>query len=183
MDVYYLHAPDHTTAVKESLEGINKLFKAGKFRRFGLSNFTAEEVEEVVSIAKENNWVLPSVYQGNYNAFARRTETELIPVLRAYNISFYAYSPIAGGFLTKTPTQLTDQGLEGRWDKESFVGKMYHTLYNKPGMIKALGEFGEIAKDAGISQADLAYRWIAYNSKLQDELGDAGLLGHDMVRS
>jgi aflatoxin B1 aldehyde reductase len=134
------------------------------------------ELEDVIRVAKENNYVIPTVFQSNYNAFARRQEKEIIPILRRNNIAFYAYSPIAAGFLAKTPEYLAKGG-EGRWDPDSLFGKMNHTLYNKPGMLKALGEFGEIAKDAGISRAELAYRWVAFNSALKGEQGGGIIIG------
>lgn len=54
---------------------------------------------------------------------------------------------------------------------------MYHSLYNKPTFIKALTVWEEISNDSGISQADLAYRWVAYNSKLTAGHGDGIVLG------
>ena len=66
-------------------------FREGKFERFGISNYTAKEVEEIVLICQKNGWVKPSVYQGPYNAIARLNEDELLPLLRKYGISFYAY--------------------------------------------------------------------------------------------
>lgn len=130
----------------------------------------------MIRIAKKNNWVVPSVYQGNYSAVARRTETEIIPTLRKHNIAFYAYSPIAGGFLTKTPEELLAGG-KGRWNPGHFLGKLSNALYNKPGMLKGLEMWGEIAKDMGVTKAELAYRWIAYNSILRGELGDGIIIG------
>lgn len=130
----------------------------------------------MIRIAKQNNYILPSVYQGNYSAVARLTETELFPTLRKHNIAFYAYSPIAGGFLTKTPAQLIEGG-QGRWDPSNFLGQLYNTLYKKPGMLKALEMWGEIAKEIGVTKAELAYRWVAYNSQLKGELGDAMIIG------
>ena len=128
-------------------------------------------------MARENNFIIPSVYQGNYNAIARRTETELMPVLRKWNIAFYAYSPIAGGFLAKAPQELLAGG-QGRWDPfGSYAAKMYNALYNKPCMLNALETFVELSKDTGISQAELAYRWVAYNSHLRAELGDGIIIG------
>jgi aryl-alcohol dehydrogenase-like predicted oxidoreductase len=176
VDTYYIHAPENRVPVKETLSAIDKLYKAGKFKRFGLSQYNAAETEEVIRVAKENGYVLPTVFQSNYSAVARRQEKEVLPLLHKHGIAFYAYSPIAGGFLAKTPEQLA-QGGEGRWDPKSFFGQMYHGLYNKPSMIKALGEFGAIAKDAGISQAELAYRWLAFNSALQGDLGDGLVIG------
>lgn len=120
--------------------------------------------------------VLPSVYQGNYNAVARRIEAELLPVLRENNIRFYAYSPIAGGFLTKTKEQLLAGG-EGRWDPNSAIGQIYHRLYNKPAMLEVLDDWAEIAKAEGVTKAELAYRWIFFHSHIREDLGDAVIVG------
>jgi aryl-alcohol dehydrogenase-like predicted oxidoreductase len=180
VDTYFIHAPDHRVPVKETLAAIDKLYKAGKFKRFGLSQYNAAEVEEVIRVAKENSYVLPTVFQSNYSAVARRQEKDVLPLLRKHGIAFYAYSPIAGGFLAKTPETIA-QGGQGRWDPKSFFGQLYHSLYNKPSMLKALGEFGTIAKDAGISQVALAYRWLAFNSALRGELGDGLIIGPQNV--
>lgn len=176
MNVYYIHSPDRQIPLEETLAGINELHKAGKFKHFGLSNFRPEEVQEVVRIAKEKGYVLPSVYQGNYNAVARRIEAELLPVLRENNIRFYAYSPIAGGFLTKTKEQLLAGG-EGRWDPNSAIGQIYHRLYNKPAMLEVLDDWAEIAKAEGVTKAELAYRWIFFHSHIREDLGDAVIVG------
>lgn len=158
------------------MDGINELYKAGKFRRFGLSNFTADEVAEVIQVAKQNNFVLPSVYQGNYNAAGRLAEKDLFPLLRENNIAFYAYSPVAGGFLTKTPEDI--DGGKGRFSKEiPFFSAMYNSLYNTPAKLKFLSEFGKIAIENSISQAELAYRWVTYHSSLKPENGDGIILG------
>ncbi|KAH8805170.1 NADP-dependent oxidoreductase domain-containing protein [Xylogone sp. PMI_703] len=137
VDVYYIHAPARDSSLEDVLAGINTLYKSGKFKSFGLSNFLPGEVEEVIRISRERNYILPTVYQGNYSAIARRVETELFPVLRKHNIAFYAYSPIAGGFLSKDVAQLIAGG-KGRWDPSTSLGSLYHELYNKPGMLKGL---------------------------------------------
>ncbi|GFF40108.1 aflatoxin B1 aldehyde reductase member 3 [Aspergillus udagawae] len=180
VNVYYIHAPDREVPLEETLAGINELYKAGKFKHFGLSNFRPDEVQEVVRVAKEKGYVLPSVYQGNYNAIARRNETELLPVLRENNIRFYAYSPIAGGFLTKTKEQLLTGG-EGRWDPNTVFGQVYHKLYNKPALLEALDDWAEIAAAEGISKAELAYRWIFFHSHIRQDLGDAVIVGASKI--
>jgi aflatoxin B1 aldehyde reductase len=58
---------------------------------------------------------------------------------------------------------------------------MYTTMYGKESLYQALDEWAEIAKDAGISKAALAYRWIAYHSALKRESGDAIILGASKV--
>jgi aryl-alcohol dehydrogenase-like predicted oxidoreductase len=199
VDIYYLHAPDPTVPIKETLSAIQELYEAGKFKRvgvsiqlpctatnthspqFGLSNFTAPAVQEVYDIQSAAGGVLPTVFQGNYNAVSRHIETSLFPLLHKLKISFYAYSPIAGGFLVKNPSQLRVGDDEGRFGPKSRTGAMYTTMYGKESLYQALDEWAEIAKDAGISKAALAYRWIAYHSALKKENGDAIILGASKV--
>ncbi|KAI8816307.1 NADP-dependent oxidoreductase domain-containing protein [Fimicolochytrium jonesii] len=176
VDIYYIHAPERRVPLEETLAGIDTLHKADVFKRFGLSNFLPSEVEDVVRIAKEHNFVAPTVYQGSYSAIARRQESELFPILRKHNIAFYAYSPVSGGFLTKSPQQILEAST-GRWDPTSGVGKQYHALYNKPSLIKALQIWDELSNSTGIPKAELAYRWVAHNSALREDKGDAIIVG------
>ncbi|KAJ5715269.1 alcohol dehydrogenase [Penicillium malachiteum] len=178
VNIFYLHAPDPEIPLKETLAGINDLYQAGKFETFGLSNFTPEEVSEVVSVAKDNDFILPKVYQGNYNLVSRNIEVDLFPVLRENGIAFFAYSPIAGGFLTKTRAQLVEgtKG-DGRWDPQSSMGSFYHMMYSKPIFFQALDEWNAISESSGIPKAELAYRWIAFHSALDAQLGDGLVIG------
>jgi len=170
VDVFYIHAPDDSVPLPETLAGINDVHKLGLFTRFGLSNYKAADVEKVHDLCKANSYVLPTVYQGNYSPVARLQETLLFPILRKLGMSFYAYSPLAGGFLVKTKQQVQDGA--GR-----FGGKMYGGMYGKPSYLEALAEWEDAAKEAGCSRADLAYRWVKYNSPLSPEFGDAVIVG------
>jgi aflatoxin B1 aldehyde reductase len=155
--------------------GLNEVYKSGAFSRFGVSNFKAEDVQRLYDYSKEHNYVLPSVYQGNYSAVARLQETVLFPVLRKLNIAFYAYSPIAGGFLTKTKQDFLDG--KGRFNASHSVGSMYRELYGKDSYLEALGKWEALATDAGLERAEVAYRWVAWNSPLKKEFGDAIIIG------
>jgi aflatoxin B1 aldehyde reductase len=49
----------------------------------------------IFCVAVQLTWVgyvRPSVLQGQYNLFARKSEEELLPVLRKHGIAYYAYS-------------------------------------------------------------------------------------------
>jgi aflatoxin B1 aldehyde reductase len=164
-DIFYIHAPDPAIPFAETLEGMNEAYKTGIFKRFGLSNFSAAQVREIHGICKEKGYVLPTVYQGNFSPVARHLETLLFPTLKELGIAFYAYSPLAGGFLTKSAEQL-DAGA-GRFN-ESVIGGLYSKLYDSPTMREALITWNEIAAKEGVSNAELAYRWVAHHA-LKDE--------------
>ncbi len=89
---------------------------------------------------------------------------------------FYAYSPLAGGFLVKSPAIIKSGGV-GRWDPTSYAGQLYHRLYNKKSMVEALSEWEAIATEFGVSKAALAYRWVEYNSTLSGSYGDGMIIG------
>jgi aflatoxin B1 aldehyde reductase len=176
--VYYIHSPDPSLDLEDMLKGINDAYRAGYFKRFGLSNFTANDVERVYALCKEKGYPLPTVYQGNYSPVARRTETELLPTLRKLNIAFYAYSPLAGGLLTKTKEQIIEGSKDaGRFGKGHWLGSMYADLYNKPAYHKALDMWGTAAQAAGCSRAELGFRWVAFDSQLDPKHGDAIVFG------
>jgi len=177
VDVLFLHSPDSETPIEETLGAIQELYVAGKFKRFGLSNFKPEGVQEAYDVAKSKGYVLPTVYQGNYNPVSRAIEADLFPLLKKLNIAFFAYSPLAGGFLTKNANDITNGVKGGRFDKDSFIGQMYHKLYNRPSLVAALEKWENIANEAGISKAALAYRWMAYHSALKPKDGDALIVG------
>ncbi|KAG9482772.1 hypothetical protein GDO78_011422 [Eleutherodactylus coqui] len=100
VQLFYLHLPDHQTPLEETLAACQELYLEGKFKELGVSNYTSWEVMKIYCICKQNNWVLPTVYQGMYNAITRQVELELLPCLRQLGIRFYAYNPLAGGLLT-----------------------------------------------------------------------------------
>ena len=141
---------------------------------FGLSNYPASEVEKVYNICKSNGYVLPTAYQGNYSPVARKQETILFPTLRKLGMAFYAYSPLAGGFLTKTKEDI--EAGAGRFNKDS-IGGMYAEMYAKPSYIAILPKWAMLAEEVGCSKAELAYRWVAYNCPLKKENGDAIIIG------
>ena len=90
-------------------------------------------------------------------------------------MSFFAYSPLAGGFLVKTDEAINSK--EGRWNPETRVGTMYQKMYNRPKLMAALSDWNDIAQDAGLSKAAIAYRWVAYHSQLSATQGDAIIVG------
>jgi aflatoxin B1 aldehyde reductase len=143
-----------------------------------LSNYTAAEVKQIHALCSQNGYPLPTVYQGNYSAVARRAEKELFPTLRKLGMSFYVYSPLAGGLLSKTREQVVSKGEDaGRFGKSHWLGSLYGDLYNKPSYHKALDMWGDIAKEAGCSAAELAYRWVAFDSMLDAKYGDGVVFG------
>ncbi|KAH8093056.1 NADP-dependent oxidoreductase domain-containing protein, partial [Cristinia sonorae] len=57
VDIWYLHAPDRTTPYEVTFKAVNELYKEGKFKRLGISNYMSWEVAEIVGICKANGYI------------------------------------------------------------------------------------------------------------------------------
>ncbi|KDR73431.1 hypothetical protein GALMADRAFT_212339 [Galerina marginata CBS 339.88] len=126
LEMWYLHAPDHTVPYEITLKVVNDLHKEGYFKRFGISNYPAYEVAEIVGICKANGYIQPTAYQGIYNAVHRAVEPELLPCLRKFGISFYEFNPLGGGFFTGRYNSLDNAAEEGsRFDPNRNQGQNY----------------------------------------------------------
>ncbi|KAK9327668.1 NADP-dependent oxidoreductase domain-containing protein [Lipomyces starkeyi] len=180
IDMWYLHAPDRTTPYEETFCAVNELHKEGYFNRFGISNYMAWEVAYINDMCIQNGWIRPTVYQGVYNAIHRTVESELFPCLRHYGMSFYAFNPLAGGYLTSRyyrgeQNSIVEQG--SRFDPETSQGKLYRTRYWNDNMFDALDIIRAVAGKYGLTEAECALRWLMHHSVMKRELGDAVIIG------
>ncbi|KAL2911718.1 hypothetical protein HK105_208819 [Polyrhizophydium stewartii] len=177
VDLFYLHAPDHATPIEHTLAAVAELHREGRFTEFGLSNYSAWQVMDIWHICKANGYVLPTVYQGRYNAISRDVERELFPCLRKLGIRFYAYNPLGGGLLTGK--HAADKPLEAgsRYDPNTVQGDRYRQRFWKDEIFDAISTIRTAADAHGLRMADIAHRWIALHSKLDFGRGDAIIIG------
>ena len=188
VEVFYLHAPDHKTALAETLEAVQRLYRRGKFRRFGLSNYPAWQVAYIHAYRASRGYVTPTIYQGMFNAITRDVERELLPALRALGMAFEAYNPLAGGLLTGRYEAFGDiealqqPGAEatrfngaGKYGKG--YGQMYQDRFWTRSYFEAIDVVRAAAKAEGVGMADAALRWLYHHSPLSGEYGDRVILG------
>ncbi len=173
IDLLYLHSPDLRTPVEETLATCFEFHRQGKFRDFGLSNFAAWQVAEVVEICRRNGWMVPTVYQGMYNALTRDVEPELFPCLRHYGLRFYAYNPLAGGLLTGKYASIEDVPTTGRFA----IKTHYQDRYWKAAYFDVLREFAEACRQRELSPTQAALGWLLHHSRLDAASGDGVILG------
>ena len=100
LDIYYLHAPDHSVPIEESLEAMESLVRQGKVRYPASSNYAGWEVVQMLWLAKERGWHAPYVSQPMYNLLARGIEQEYLAMCKEFGVSTIVYNPLAGGLLT-----------------------------------------------------------------------------------
>jgi aflatoxin B1 aldehyde reductase len=172
VDLFYLHVPDPKTHIEVTLEACQKLFKEGKFRELGLSNYASWQVADIWHLCKRNGWAIPSNYQGRYNAITRDVESELFPAARNFGIRFYAYNPLSGGLLTGRYSQIGNVPKEGRFALKS----AYLKRFWKKSYFDAIEVVREASEQAGLSMIQIALCWLMQHSFLKGPSGDGVII-------
>jgi aryl-alcohol dehydrogenase (NADP+) len=100
IDIYYLHLDDMDTPLEETVETMGILIRQGKIRHWGVSNFRAFRIAEIIRLCGLLGAPQPIVGQPYYNAMNRMPEVEYLPACAYYGLGVVPYSPLARGVLT-----------------------------------------------------------------------------------
>ncbi|MCH4209241.1 aldo/keto reductase [Bifidobacterium sp.] len=152
IDLYYAHFDDRDTPLEETAEAFDALVKAGKVRAIGLSNYSAERIEEWFGIARENGFALPVALEPHYNLVHRADyERTLQPVAELEDMSVFPYYSLASGFLTGKYRSAADaQGKERQGGVSDYLNE------NGFALIDALAKVAK-AHDVAIASVSLAW--------------------------
>lgn len=157
VDIFYCHRYDPETPVVETLRVIDDLIRQGKILYAGVSMWTAAQIEEAVAVADQYLLDRIIVNQPEYNILNRSIEKEVIPVSEKYGIGQVVFSPLAQGVLTgKYRGGVIPEDSRGaneeinQWVKELIAG----------GVLERVDQLEDIARELGISLAQLSLAWI-----------------------
>src|SRR5262245_16459212 len=84
VDLYYLHQPDYTIPLDESLAAMDQLVRSGKVRFIGASNYASWQVCRLLWLAESIHWPQVTVVQPMYNLVARGIEQEFLPMCQSF---------------------------------------------------------------------------------------------------
>jgi aryl-alcohol dehydrogenase-like predicted oxidoreductase len=170
LDLLYLHQPDRSAPLHETLETVATLVQERKVGALGVSNFAAWQIVRVGTVADEVGAPRPVVAQQLYNLLARRLEEEYAEMATSTGLRTMVYNPLGGGLLAR-PQQFDEQPSSGRFG-DSRLAEMYRRRYWNEQLFDAVAELRRIAEDAGVALPELALRWL-----LSRPSTDAVLLG------
>ncbi|MBQ5947303.1 aldo/keto reductase [Massilia sp. ST3] len=172
IDLYQLHWPSRNVPIfgasqfdpraeraavpiEETLMALGELIGEGKIRHIGVSNESAWGVCEFVKLAEMKGLPRIATIQNLYNLTARSFETSLLDeTCFRTDVSLLAYSPLAFGQLTAK--YLDDPKARGRLN---IFPKSWSPRYLRPAVLAACAEYAKLARENGMTPAQLALAW------------------------
>lgn len=177
LDLYFCHRPDVHTPVEETVRAMTDLIQQGKVLYWGTSEWTAQEIMEAYSVARQYHLVPPTMEQPQYHLFHRdRVEKEYHKLYQEIGLGTTIWSPLASGLLSGKYTNGIPEGsraashTELDWLVKRLTGDGAKALTPK------LQALDAIAKDLGATLAQLAIAWCAHNPHVSTVITGASKL-------
>ena len=179
VDVYFIHWPSRQEPLGKTLDALEQLRSEGLIRVIGVSNF------DVPMLQMASKYGTIDILQPPYNFIWRFVEEDILPYCVEHNIGTSTYSSLAQGMLAgviRLNTGYRGGDMRPRsvlWKPEN-LGKCLYTIER----------LRPIAKDLGVTLAQLSLRWLVsqtgvttalVGARTVDEIAEnAGAFGWDL---
>jgi voltage-dependent potassium channel beta subunit len=158
VDLYQCHRFDPNTPVEETLRALDDLVTQGKVLYVGVSEWSAEQIDEARAIQRELGFDPIVSNQPQYSMLWRAIEPEILPLSKQLGIGQIVWSPIAQGVLAGK--YLPGQPLpEGSRATDEISGQ-WITGFLRDDILAAVQDLRPIADELGVTMAQLAIAWV-----------------------
>jgi len=156
IDLFQLHRPSFELPIEETMCALTDLVRQGKVRYVGCSTTPAWKAMESIMASELKGYVRFVSEQPPYNLLDRRIENEMVPFCQEYQLGLFPWSPLAMGILAG---RYADADKTPKASRAALRGGIYAERVTARG-IEVGSRFVQLAKDRGISPAQLAVLWV-----------------------
>jgi aryl-alcohol dehydrogenase-like predicted oxidoreductase len=150
IDLYQVHWPDPLVPIEETAEVMGLLYRQGKIRAIGVSNYSPQQMQEFRSVAPLH------AVQPPYNLFEREIERDVLPYARDARLGVLAYGALCRGLLSgRMRANLEFHGDDLRRVDPKFQPPRYSQYLNA---VAQLDQFARVNYGKGV--LELAVRWL-----------------------
>jgi voltage-dependent potassium channel beta subunit len=163
LDLYFCHRPDPETPIEETVRAMTELILQGKVLYWGTSEWSAQEIMEAYSDARQYDLIPPTMEQPEYHMFHRyRVEQEYKRLYEDIGLGTTIWSPLASGLLTgkynngiPADSRANLPGYE--WLRDRFQSEEGQRR------LAAVRDLARIAEELGTTLPRLAIAWCLKN--------------------
>lgn len=152
IDLYQVHWPEPPEDIDEGWQTVVSLKKEGKVRWIGVSNFSAEQMEQISRFGPITSLQPP------YSLIRPEIEEGVLPYCQKRNIGVIAYSPMASGLLTGAMTRERIAALPADdWRREKNKQYQEPLLTRNLNLVQLLKKIGS---RHGRTPGEVAIAWV-----------------------
>lgn len=149
IDIFYLHWPSPGKNFIPVMQTLEKNRRQGKIHSIGVSNFSPSGIKLLME------WGNIDYCQTGYSLLWRKSERKVIPFCIKNGIKIISYSSLAQGVLTDK--FLINNGFRADDARNNLI---FFTSSGKSLILEALHKFQSLARDNGMSLAQLSLLWV-----------------------
>ncbi len=163
LDLYFCHRPDPETPMEEVVWTMSNLIQQGKVLYWGTSEWSAQQLMEAHSVARQYHLIPPTMEQPQYHMFHRHTiEVEYARLYETIGLGTTIWSPLASGMLTgkyndgvPDDSRMNLKGYE--WLRKMFEGEEWQQR------LDIVRQLTKVADNLGTTMAKMAIAWCLKN--------------------
>jgi aryl-alcohol dehydrogenase (NADP+) len=175
VDLYQIHRFDPTTPIKETLEALTDVVKAGKALYIGASSMFAWQFARMLDTSERLRLSRFVTMQNHYNLVYREEEREMIPLCTTMGIGLLPWSPLARGFLAGNRMG-REQGF-GETTRAK-TDEYAHKLYYQESDFAVVDRLTEVARRRGVPNAQAALAWLLQQPGVTAPIIGASKMSH-----
>jgi L-glyceraldehyde 3-phosphate reductase len=164
VDIFYSHRPDPNTPLEETMGALDLIVRQGKALYVGISNYSAEQTAEAISILNRLGTPLV-IHQPSYSMLNRWVEDGLQDVLQENGVGSIAFCPLAQGLLTNK--YLTGLPSDSRAVKST--GALGTNQVTEE-VISRVQKLNKLAERRGQSLAQMSLAWVLRGERVTSAL-------------
>ncbi|MEC9481736.1 MAG: aldo/keto reductase [Halomonas sp.] len=150
IDLYQVHWPDPKTPMEETARTMERLYRDGKIRAIGVSNFSPAQCDAFREAAPLHT------VQPPLNLFEREAERDIVPYAKREGLTMLTYGALCRGLLTgKMRHDSTFTGDDLRQSDPKFQQPRFDQYL---AAVEALDRFARERHDRGV--LELSVRWL-----------------------
>lgn len=154
VDLYQCHRFDEETPVEEVVRTMDGFVRQGRALYWGVSCWSAAQIEEACAIADRLGMVRPISNQPPYSLAERSIEAEVLPASQRLGLGQIVFSPLAQGLLTGK-YQVGEGPPPGSRAADSRRGQFVRPLLTEENLAR-VEKLKPIARDLGVTLSALA---------------------------
>lgn len=164
VDIFYSHRFDPDTPLEETMMALDHAVRSGKALYVGISNYSAEQTAEAISILKSLGTPL-LIHQPSYSMLNRWIENGLQDVLADNGVGSIAFTPLQQGLLTNKYLNGVPE------DSRAASSSVFLNAQDiTPEALRKIRALNQLAAARGQSLAQLALAWVLRGGKVTSAL-------------